>query len=120
MSDPTSGTGPTLLIPPQHMPQRPGGNAPDLALYRRTESQARPHRNDPAWKQSVEFEAVFLSQMLEHMFTATEVDPPFGGGHAEETWRSLMNQEYGRAIARAGGVGIADHVYKTILRLQEV
>jgi len=31
----------------------------------------------------------------------------------------MMVQEYGKAIARSGGVGIADAVQREILRLQE-
>lgn len=110
------GGGPTILIP---QPAKPA--AAGLAEYRRAQVQApQPSRDDPAWKKAVEFEAVFLSQMLEHMFTETEAEAPFGGGHAEETWKSVMNQEYGRAIAQAGGIGIASQVYQQILRLQEV
>ncbi len=67
-----------------------------------------------------QFEAVFLSQMLTHMFSGIKVDKMFGGGQAEETYRTLMVQEYGKILAKAGGVGIADAVLKEILTLQEV
>ena len=65
-----------------------------------------------------EFEAVFVSQMLEHMFTGIRTDGPFGGGRGEEMFRSLMLTEYGQMISRSGGVGIADQVMAEILRLQ--
>lgn len=67
-----------------------------------------------------EFEAVFLSQMLEPMFKGIETDGMFGGGSAEKIYQSVMLQEYGKALARTGGVGIADAVEREILRLQEV
>lgn len=67
-----------------------------------------------------EFEAVFLAQMLEYMVAGLDTSGPFGGGHGEEVFRSLLTQEYGRAIAKAGGVGLADAVQREILRLQEV
>jgi len=67
-----------------------------------------------------EFEAVFLSQMLQPMFEALETDGPFGGGSGERAYRALMVQEYGRVLARAGGVGIADAVEREILKLQEI
>ena len=67
-----------------------------------------------------EFEAVFLSQMLEPMFKGIETDGMFGGGSSEKIYQSVMLQEYGKALARAGGVGIADAVEREILRLQEV
>ncbi|HEX9835400.1 MAG TPA: rod-binding protein [Alphaproteobacteria bacterium] len=67
-----------------------------------------------------EFEAQFLAQMLEHMFADVRTDGPFGGGQAEEIYRSLLMQEYGKVIAKAGGVGLADTVRREILRAQEV
>ena len=67
-----------------------------------------------------DFEAVFLSQMLKPMFEGIETDGPFGGGQAEEMWRSLMVDEYGKSIAKSGGIGIADAVMAEMLRMQEV
>lgn len=67
-----------------------------------------------------EFEAVFISQMLEHMFAGIRTDGPFGGGHGEEMFRSMMLTEYGQMISQSGGVGIADQVMAEILRLQDV
>lgn len=66
-----------------------------------------------------DFEAQFLSQMLENMFSTVEVNPDFGGGQGEEVYRSLLINEYGKIIARTGGIGVADHVKKELLRLQE-
>jgi Rod binding domain-containing protein len=34
-------------------------------------------------------------------------------------WRSLLTDEYAKNIAKAGGIGIADHVYKTLIAHQE-
>ncbi|MBF0246900.1 MAG: rod-binding protein [Alphaproteobacteria bacterium] len=67
-----------------------------------------------------DFEAVFLSQMLKPMFDGIETDGPFGGGAAEETWRGVMIDEYGKAIAKNGGIGIADAVMAEMLKMQEV
>jgi Rod binding domain-containing protein len=44
----------------------------------------------------------------------------FGGGKGEEMYRSLLVEEYGKTIAKAGGVGIADQVKAEMLKLQEV
>lgn len=67
-----------------------------------------------------DFEAVYIAQMLQPMFETVEVDPAFGGGSAEETWRGVMVEEMGKQIARAGGIGLAPVVEKEMLRLQEV
>lgn len=66
-----------------------------------------------------EFEAVFLSQMLKPVFESIDTDGPFGGGQAESMWRSLMVDEYGKSMAKAGGIGLADSVMSEMLRLQE-
>src|SRR3546814_12915643 len=66
-----------------------------------------------------EFEALFLSEMLAPVFESTETDGLFGGGEGEKIFRSMMVQEYGKAIARSGGVGIADAVQRESLNMQE-
>lgn len=68
---------------------------------------------------ATDFEAVFLGQMLAPMFEGLKTDGPFGGGNAEEIFRSMMVDEMGTAIARSGGIGIADAVYQKLLALQE-
>ena len=66
-----------------------------------------------------EFEALFLSEMLSPVFESVDTDGLFGGGEGEKIFRSMMVQEYGKAVASAGGVGIADAVQREILRMQE-
>ena len=65
-----------------------------------------------------EFEAIFLSTMLSEAFPKTE-ETPFTGGQAEDTWRGFMIDEYGKAIAKGGGLGIADHIQRELLAMQE-
>jgi flagellar protein FlgJ len=72
-----------------------------------------------AAKTAEDFEAFFLGQMLQPMFNGLEAEAPFGGGHAEKIWRTMMVDEMGKAMAEAGGIGIADQVQREILRLQE-
>jgi hypothetical protein len=45
---------------------------------------------------SKDFAAVMVTQLLNIMFESIEVDPNFGGGHGEETWRSVLLDEYGK------------------------
>ncbi|WP_416899737.1 MAG: rod-binding protein [Minwuia sp.] len=67
-----------------------------------------------------DFESVFISQMLQHMNMGIDPEGPFGGGKGEEAYKSLVAEKYGEAITEMGGIGIADAIYKEILRLQEV
>ncbi|MPZ39956.1 MAG: chemotaxis protein chel [Rhizobiales bacterium] len=71
-----------------------------------------------AREQAVEFEAVFLNNMFSQMFTGIDGDGPFGGGKAG-IWRSFLTDEYSKSFAKAGGIGIADHVYRALLNQQE-
>lgn len=65
------------------------------------------------------FEGVFLAEMLKPMFEDIEAAPPFGGGTGSKIWRDLQTQEYGKAIAKAGGIGIADAVLHQMIKMQE-
>ncbi len=67
-----------------------------------------------------DFEAVFLNSMMQHMFTGMDGDGPLGGKGATGVWRSFLTQEYSRIIAKAGGIGIADQVYRSLMAHQEV
>jgi Rod binding domain-containing protein len=73
-----------------------------------------------AAKAAQDFEAMFIAQMLKPMFDGLSTDGMFGGGRGEEMYRSLLVEEYGKTIAKAGGVGIADQVKAEMLKLQEV
>lgn len=64
-----------------------------------------------------EFEAMFLGQMVDEMLSTVEIGN-FGGGHAEETWRSFLSDAIGRSIADQGSTGIADGIETAILRYQ--
>lgn len=68
---------------------------------------------------SKDFESMFLTEMLGHMFDTTEPDPMFGGGEAEKTWRSMMVQEYSKEMVNAGGIGMAATVKAQMISLQE-
>jgi peptidoglycan hydrolase FlgJ len=72
-----------------------------------------------AQKTAEDFEAFFLSQVFESMFSGVGADPTFGGGNGETVYRSLLLQEYSKVAAKSGGVGVADAVQREILRAQE-
>jgi peptidoglycan hydrolase FlgJ len=70
-------------------------------------------------KTAKDYEAGFVSAMLESMFAGIKTNKMFGGGSAEDMYRSLMNQEYGKAVAARGSLGIADTIKREMLRMQE-
>jgi len=93
----------------------------DLAAPNLSASSLKHARNmAQAQKAAMDFESVYLAQMLQPMFDTVDVDETFGGGSAEETWRGLQVEEVAKHMARNGGIGLADVVAKEMMRLQEV
>jgi Rod binding domain-containing protein len=66
-----------------------------------------------------DFEAVFINSMFTQMFTGIQGEGPFGGGGGAGVWRSFLSEEYSKSFAKAGGIGIADHVYRSLIAQQE-
>ena len=67
-----------------------------------------------------EFESMFLNSMFEQMNTNVDGEGPFGGSGAQKVWRSFLTNQYAQMYAKAGGIGIANHVYDELLKLQGV
>jgi peptidoglycan hydrolase FlgJ len=66
-----------------------------------------------------DFEAVFLNQMFQHMFTDIGNQGPLGGGVGVGIWRSFLTEQYAKSFAKAGGIGLAKHVYSSLIAHQE-
>ena len=94
------------------------GNA--LAQGRSLPNVRRVDNLHQARKVAEDFEAVFLGQMLQPMFQNIDAAEPFGGSASEKMWRTMQVDEYGKAIAKSGGIGIADAVFREIIKAQEL
>lgn len=77
------------------------------------------HSIDQLRKVAEEFEAVFIGQMLQPLFANLGAEEPFSGGESEKMWRTMQVDEYGKAITRAGGIGLSDTILKEMIKLQE-
>jgi Rod binding domain-containing protein len=73
-----------------------------------------------ARKSSEDFEAVFMNNMFQQMFTGIDGEGPFGGSGATGVWRSFLTDEYAKSFVKSGGIGLADQVYNTLLAQQEI
>ena len=80
----------------------------------------RPNQMEMQARAAAEsFESVFLFEVMQSMYA--DIKPgAFGGGNEENMYRSMMNEEVAKSISRQGGVGIADSIYREIMRQQEV
>ena len=75
--------------------------------------------NGKARAAAEDFEAVFLNSMFSQMMTKIDGEGPFGGSQATGVWRSFLTNEYSKAFAKSGGVGLAQHVYSALIAQQE-
>jgi len=69
--------------------------------------------------QAQDFEAQFLNSMFQHMYEGVGGEGPFGNSQSVGPWRSFLTDEYSKAFAKSGGIGIADAVYKQMLARQQ-
>ena len=75
-----------------------------------------PEKIDAASK---DFESMFISQMVENLFTDSVGDSAFGSKESSDIYKGMMTQEYGKIITQAGGIGIAAYIKKELLKQQE-
>ncbi len=83
----------------------------------------KAHARDPMKpfaEAAKKFEALFMTEMLGHMYEGIETDGPFGGGRGEEIFRSLMIEQYGQKIASSGQTGLSKVLTREMLRVQEL
>jgi len=98
----------------------PGLSALDLMkLTSATPASGAAGNKTKAHAAAQNFEAVFLNSMFEQMYTGISGEGPFGGSGATGVWRSLLTDSYARSFAKAGGIGIASHVYQQLMAMQE-
>lgn len=74
--------------------------------------------NEAIEKAAKEFEAVFLAQMMEHMFADVDLSPG-SEGPGDDIYKTLLIDEYSKLMSRSGGIGVADHVKREMIRMQE-
>jgi peptidoglycan hydrolase FlgJ len=75
-------------------------------------------RDPKIWAAAQEFEAVLLGELTNLMSETSETPSAFGGGQAENIWRSQLGSHIGSGIAKRGGLGLAESVYAQMLKMQ--
>jgi Rod binding domain-containing protein len=92
---------------------------PNLNAANANAAQPATDYKTKARSQATDFEAVFLNSMISQMFTGMDGEGPLGGAGGAGVWRSFLTDEYSKSFAKSGGIGIADHVYRSLLAQQE-
>lgn len=65
-------------------------------------------------KAAQELEASFLSEMLKAAGLGETRSSAFGGGAGEDQFSSYLRDAQAREMARAGGIGLAEHLYNSL------
>lgn len=100
-----SGFSPIVVAPVLTAPP-PAVSAADLAKRGQIKQTAQ------------DFEATFLSAMMQQMFSGLSTEGPFGGGPGEEMFRSVLTDAMAKQMSKTGGIGIAPAVEREMLKLQ--
>jgi len=86
--------------------QRQGAGAAGLSEKQRQQAK----------KVAQDFEGLFIGMMMKSMRETVGNDKLTGGGHGEEIYRSMLDQEYVAASAKRGGFGLSKQIEKEIIR----
>jgi Rod binding domain-containing protein len=97
------------------MPVRNG--RPDYALADAL-TKVSPKAQAKAKATATDFEAMFLNSMFSQMTSGIKGEGPFGDTPGTGVWRSMLTEQYSKSFARAGGVGISNDVYRTLILQQ--
>lgn len=90
-----------------HIPSSlPAGAAPARS--------AEPAGNAALRARARELEAVFLSEMLGHAGLGDGVAGFGGGGPGEAQFASFLRQAQAEAMVRAGGIGLAESIFRAL------
>ena len=67
---------------------------------------------------ATDLEAMFVNSMFAQMTSGLKGDGPFGDTPATGVWRSMLTEQYSKNFAKAGGVGISNEVFRTLILQQ--
>ena len=91
---------------------------PPIAPAPRQADRATPKDAERLRQLSTELEAGFLSEMLKHAGVG-KVSETFGGGIGEEQFTSFLTRMQADAIAKAGGIGLAEQLFQAMIGDQD-
>lgn len=96
--------------------QRLGGQSGSTA--RRVGAQ-NVDRSSKLYEACLDFEALFIKQMLSAMRKSVQKAGLLDGGMAEDIYEDMLYDEYADSMAKNAGFGLADSVYLELTSLQQ-
>jgi peptidoglycan hydrolase FlgJ len=90
---------------------------PDFELAKALD-KVSPQAQAKAKSIATDFEAMFLNSMFAQMTSGLQGEGPFGDTPGTGVWRSMLTEQYSKNFAKAGGVGISNEVFRTLILQQ--
>jgi flagellar protein FlgJ len=81
-------------------------------------TKVSPQAQAKAKATATDFEAMFLNSMFSQMTSGIKGEGPFGDTPGTGVWRSMLTEQYSKSFAQAGGVGISNDVFRTLIMQQ--
>jgi flagellar protein FlgJ len=81
-------------------------------------TKVSPQAQAKAKSTATDFEAMFLNSMFSQMTSGLKGEGPYGDTPGTGVWRSMLTEQYSKNFAKAGGVGISNDVYRTLILQQ--
>lgn len=89
-------------------------SSPLTNQFKPSTSMADKHENPQLRQACADFEAIILQKFLGMARQAGPQSDLWGGGHAEEMYQSLHDQEMAQHLAAGNGMGFGDLLYRQI------
>ncbi|WP_426443222.1 flagellar assembly peptidoglycan hydrolase FlgJ [Bradyrhizobium genosp. P] len=77
-----------------------------------------PQAQAKAKATATDFESMYLNSMFSQMTSGLKGDGPFGDTVGTGVWRSMLTDQYAKNFAKAGGVGISNEVFRSLIMQQ--
>ncbi len=72
-------------------------------------------RSSELYKQSQEFESIFVNMMVKEMrATVGKENDIMNGGQAEDIFSDMLYDEYSKGMTKASNFGLADSIYRQL------
>ena len=81
-------------------------------------TRVSPQAKAKAKATATDFEAMFLNSMFSQMTSGIKGEGPFGDTPGTGVWRSMLTEQYSKSFAKAGGVGISNDVFRSLIMQQ--
>lgn len=82
-----------------------------------TRAEKQAPRNEKKMREVChEFEAIFIKQMLDAMRKTVPESGFTGGSLTEDIFEDMLYDEYAKAMSRTANLGIADMMYKQLIK----